>query len=329
MKALNNKKKLIAVIISVSVVLVALITVLIVRAVIKNRPPELDEVRDRIEELIEGAREVNEIFWGEGLPTYPRVYRTLVAFEVYADGNSFTTQCPAGQTEDDAKDFYYYVFPDDTHGTVIAYQYVWRERESGGNSYTFTDMQSGVLLTGEYDEYRYAKQTDTHGEGCFYCSEGGKHYELLEEYTPHTFFYESTDEKYYDYVREDSGYLSVDDIKAKAELVYSAEYLSSIYQSLFDGIMVSEGAHGMLYARYRDKEIDGAYYLIKSNQQEGYELGYRVFDYSTMKMERKSNASFITVSMETYLRGKEDERVTVRLSFALENGQWFLASPSY
>ncbi len=38
----------------------------------KTDPPELDTVRDRFEELIEASHEINDIFFGDGLPTYDR-----------------------------------------------------------------------------------------------------------------------------------------------------------------------------------------------------------------------------------------------------------------
>ena len=36
----------------------------------RSEPPELESVRDRFVQLFEDAYEINEIFFGEGLPTY-------------------------------------------------------------------------------------------------------------------------------------------------------------------------------------------------------------------------------------------------------------------
>ena len=35
--------------------------------------PQLEDVRERIVYLIDASHEINEIFFGKGLPTYPRI----------------------------------------------------------------------------------------------------------------------------------------------------------------------------------------------------------------------------------------------------------------
>ena len=72
-RKLKMTKQLLSVIIAVSLVLLTLITVLVVNLVRDRRPPELEEVRDIFENLIEVSPEVNELLFGKGLPTYPRV----------------------------------------------------------------------------------------------------------------------------------------------------------------------------------------------------------------------------------------------------------------
>ena len=52
---MKNKKKLIAVIVSVAVVLIALIVTVVIVAVRKNRPPALEEVRARFEEVLNAS----------------------------------------------------------------------------------------------------------------------------------------------------------------------------------------------------------------------------------------------------------------------------------
>ena len=84
-----------------------------------------------------------------------------------------------------------------------------------------------------------------------------------------------------------------------------------------------------MYARYRDYEEDGYYYLQKSNIVEGMDLPERRYDYSTMKMAKGSKAKYILIEMESYIVGDEENRTVVTLAFALENGNWFLDSPSY
>ena len=73
------KKKLILAIVVIAVILVALAAVLIIRAVVQGQPPALDSVRDRFESLIEASPEINAIFYGKGLPTYPRIEESTEA----------------------------------------------------------------------------------------------------------------------------------------------------------------------------------------------------------------------------------------------------------
>ena len=136
-------------------------------------------------------------------------------------------------------------------------------------------------------------------------------------------------DEYYDYVVATSPYQHTDDIKAKASQIYSSTYLASIYESLFTGVTVSNQAGGTLYARYRDYEEDGYYYLQECNQVKGYDLPDRRYDYSTMKMASGSNAKYIRIELESYIAGNEQARETVTLAFVLENGNWYLDSPSY
>ena len=69
------KKRLLAVLIAAAILVASLTVFLVVRHVRNNRPPELDTVRERVIALVNASHAVNEIFWGEGLATYPRVYR--------------------------------------------------------------------------------------------------------------------------------------------------------------------------------------------------------------------------------------------------------------
>ena len=57
----KTKKRLIAIIVSVAVVLSALATFLIVRTVKNRRPPEFSTIRDRVITLIELSGDLNDI----------------------------------------------------------------------------------------------------------------------------------------------------------------------------------------------------------------------------------------------------------------------------
>ena len=324
---MTNKQKLIAVIVTVALVLVALIAVLIIRAVVNNRPPKLEEVQGRFEELLESSKEVNRIFWGEGLPTYPRIYAEFFNFDAsYTYGGVTDTKSLSG-----------YTLSDPTLGTVVVYRYYmtfYPDPKNSDETITY-DFEKNVILSAvPQGYYRYAlRKTEKAGEDYIHHdTEKGYYYYALPDFDPDSVFtYDEKDEAYYDYVRTDCGYLSVQDIKDKAATVYSPAYLASVSESLFTGITVSESQNGTLYPRYMDYEDieEGTVTLVKLNTEQGYTLTDWVYDYSTMRIVKESNRSFVTVEVERAPADKPEERVTVKQYFTLVDGQWYLDGPSY
>ncbi len=118
-------------------------------------------------------------------------------------------------------------------------------------------------------------------------------------------------------------YLTVDDIKAAAEQVYSKSYLMSIYETMFVGY-IDSGLTDMIYARYYEG-ADGLMILKEANV---WVTAKRIYDYDTMKIVRPSSANKITVLIDSHLEG-QTEILPVRLSFILQDGEWYLNSPSY
>jgi hypothetical protein len=53
-------------------------------------------------------------------------------------------------------------------------------------------------------------------------------------------YYNDSSSGYNKVLLENSKYLSIDDMKAAAELIFSDEYISALYESAFDGIMVGD-----------------------------------------------------------------------------------------
>ncbi len=324
------KKRLIAAIVAVALVLCTLITVLIVRGVRGSPPPELSAIAPRIESLIEASHEVNEILWGEGLATYPRIYRTepeLLPFYLSKDEDGYYFSEEKTDTV-----LYYYVINDPEEGFIVAYRYCVRET-LGPNNYVYYDVENNVSTTSaEIGNFRYAIASEPR-ETIPIFQHGGTYFYPMPDYQEKEaeFYYDETDEPYYDYVRADSPYPTIDSIKEKAESVYAMSYLDSIYESIFTGIHFSEGGNGTLYARYityTDKE--GKMWLLKSNTQEAKNVD-RVYLYDTMRYSEKkrSHADYVYVEIETYLRGHEDERTTVRISLTLQNGKWMLDAPTF
>lgn len=125
----------------------------------------------------------------------------------------------------------------------------------------------------------------------------------------------------YDVVMDNSKYSSVADLKAKAERVYSTNYLEAIYETAFDGVLYDGGSYLRFYS-----EADSLY------QNEGiniYELEKRVYDYSTMKIVRPSDEERVNIEIESFLASAPEIRRTINLAFRNENGEWYLDSPTY
>ncbi|MBR2010341.1 MAG: hypothetical protein IKA06_01135 [Clostridia bacterium] len=320
------KKRLIAVIVAIALILVSLGVFLVVRHVRNNRPPELESLRPRVIALIDASHEINEIFWGEGLATYPRVYReyyTRVPFYLQKNGEGYTFS--AEKTDNK---LYYYTFTDAEVGEILAYQYCLKIADG-----EYVDVEKGDALTiTDKTKYRYALVSSAADANAIF-SANGKYYIPLPDYVEKEaeFYYSSADPEYYDYVRDDVAYLTVSAIKTKAEEVYAKDFLSSVYESMFTGIKVSESQNGTLYARYMDHtDSEGKGYLMKSNMWKPVPVS-RIYLYDTMRMseKRKSNATDVFIDIESYVPGKESEKQTITLSFTLQNGSWYLNSATY
>ena len=328
----KTKKKVLIVALCVVLVLAILATVLTVIAVISNRPPELEEVRGRFEELLTAAPAINVMLWGEGLPTYPRIY---------SEGFSFKDVYDPAPTEKNEKNISGFTFTAEDGRVIVAYRgwmFFIPEGESAGVYY---DFEKNVTLAAKPDNsnyYRFAERVTSPRDGQeqnAYLAEnlGGEgvyYYTLADFDVSSVFFYTETDDEYYDYVKESSGYLTTDEMKLAAEKVYSTAYLSSVYESIFTGIIV-EGGSSMLYARYYDYEDteSGAVYLVKDNRYKGYELKDWTYDYATMEIVKKSNASFVTLEIDRYLTSDATVRERIKCTFAKENGTWYLDSPTF
>ena len=314
------KKKLTIAIIVVSLVIVAIATLLIVRAVRRGKPPELESVKERYVSLIEASPAVNEILFGKGLPTYPIVYDEMQS-------------CTVPFREKDYN-IAYRVYDNTAGLTVVQYQhYVVVSEESGNVHY---DIVTGEMLAPKHDLYRYVEKTKEQREeepAWFDKSTGYYYYSLPDEVEP-SFYYTEDDELHYAYCTFDCGYISTSDIKALAEQVYSAAYLGKVYESLFTGIANDEYANGIQYATYRDHVANGQSYLQKLDPtylglSEPPTLAARRYDYDTMRIVKGSTAKRVLVEIESYIEGNEGNRTTVELAFALEGGVWFLDTPTY
>ena len=312
------------VIITVVAVLLVLAAILIAGVVRDRTPPELSQVRARFEALITGSAEINMILFGKGLDTYPRIYEADTPYKVTYKGEE--------------KTIYYHAFTDEKVGEIVAYQYwvrVSEEKADGTKAYVYYDILTGAVVdTSKHGLYRYVLKTAEQKEGEYLHRSGGYFYYALPEYEPPKWSYTEEDDNgenlYYDYCTLECGYSSIQDIKEAAGEVYSAAYMNTIFENQFTGVMFSEAENGVLYARYRDyNKVNYGLCLQKCNAVEGYDLPERVYDYATMRIAKGSKAKYVIIEIESYIKGDEQNRTTIKLAFAKENGNWFLDSPSY
>ena len=89
------------------IALVALCLLTLFSTVSCSQPPELSEIKDSIVTLIESSYEVNDLFFGEGLPTYERGSEEANKLGIY-------------MSMDETYRFYEYIKPDSPYVTVDA-----------------------------------------------------------------------------------------------------------------------------------------------------------------------------------------------------------------
>ena len=141
------------------------------------------------------------------------------------------------------------------------------------------------------------------------------------EWAELNFTYSENDYADYEYVSEYSPYLTANAIKAELESVYSADYLSTYYTSLFDGFIAGET---LFRARYYEEDN----WLYQSVDNEPLVTWQRIYDYSTMRITKPSRADYITVIIDTHLEG-DDTILPVTISIVNQDGTWYLDSPTY
>ena len=268
-----------------------------------SNPPELDSVKDEFVALIEASVEVNNIFFGEGLPTYLRVE---------GDGNLIYI----------AESNTYYAFITDGERSILKYKigdaewkYAEKSPEAGKGESIYTDSEGNYYYPIEYDESQYEY---VYGEGA------DEHYDYVRvdcKYQSIEAIQELAESVY------TQGYLKGDNYK-EGDMGYGG-----VYAAMFDGFTLGTE---ISYARYRiDDSIDG-FYLLKSNEFAPYFTEHKTYDYSTMKIVSPSKAELVNV--EIVANGKyidyENFEVrtgehTVTLTFVFENGEWRLDTPTY
>ena len=114
-----------------------------------SKPPEYAEIESRFIELVEASYEVNKLLFGEGLPTYERVYDPWDDMQAYEMKNE----------EGKSYYVYYYTATDETLGDIAVYR----------TGYGVSRKEGCVQIQGSADATREAVFTDA--EKGVYCYE--------------------------------------------------------------------------------------------------------------------------------------------------------------
>ena len=255
----------------------------------------MEDISDRLAELIEKSYEANDLLFGDGPECYERIYDPKANMKYQEAENGLR--------------YYYFYIEDAELGTILAYR-----TKAYGNEYTYLSVCDA--------EKEGAKAVYSDGESYYY--------EIDYTYVEPEVYYDVFPEDY-DIIRLDEDIKSITDIKTVLEEVYSTEYLTSMYETLFTGTMVSDDANsGLQKARYIEYEDDeGQIWFMKSNTYTALITEKRIFDLSTAKIARGSTKERVRVEVESYLESKPDERLTVIINLALQDGEWYLDNGTY
>jgi len=162
-----------------------------------------------------------------------------------------------------------------------------------------------------------------------YVSEDGKKTAYLVPYEePRAeFYYPANISSDYDVVRDDSGYHNISQIKALFQTVYSRSYANSLYGSIFDGMA---SANKVSKARYIEVLANGRDALAQLSKWEPFFTEQRVYLFETAEIDKwSSNSTNVTVKVKTYLPSNPDDIVEIEVNLVLQDGEWFLDSPTF
>ena len=288
-----------------------------------SAPPEYEEIRARVEELIEKSYDVNDIVWGKGFPTYERVMKPIWSF--YESGKTYLDE----KGEEQPLNYYYYYIEQD-EAEIVAYRNA--STSSNGEQFKYALISSQPMdkeaLKSRYpDSLGVTPVNDYYAELC--ADAEAKIYAYLIPYTEPTydFYYLATDAEDYDYVIDGTENASVDGIKALVRTVYAEEYADSLDAILFDGV-----AEGSLVskARYSMIQTSRGTLFASRNTFEPLFTERRVYLYESAHIDRaNSNNTSVVVELDSYLPSAPDKIETTKVSFVLQDGVWYLSVPTY
>lgn len=158
-------------------------------------------------------------------------------------------------------------------------------------------------------------------------------YERESEYCELNHVYFGFDQKdNYEYVRPESKFINVDEIKARAEEIYSKGFLDDVvYKTLFDGYAIEDGAGGAAYGLARYQEFSDKLCTSVNEDEDGNDrnimyTAMRVYDYSTMEVLSLGREDACKIRMSTFVEDHPEEVEEIELSLVLQDGEWYLDS---
>ncbi len=265
--------------------------------------PELDTVKQTFIDLIEASVEVNDIFFGEGLPTYPRLE---------GDGNLIYNE--------EYKT--YYMFIADGDRVIVKYQL-------SDGSWAFAEKRNE-------DPEREEVYKD--GEGNFYYSvefDDSDHHYVYTEDSPENYDYVRLDcpyQKVKDIQNLAETVYSAAYLKGDEWQEGDLEY-SGVYSTIFDGMSLGTQ---IVYARYRADDSADGFFLLKYNEFEPLFEKHTTYDYDSMKIIKPSKAELVNIEITATGRYIDLDSLEVKygeytktLRFVMENGEWRLDTPTY
>ncbi len=259
-----------------------------------SSPPEFATVRDEFIALIEASVEINDIFFGEGLPVYDREECTwsddILKFH-------------------DESQTYYYILKDDTYGTVIKY------------------IENGTKKN------VYLRKTDKKEDGAPVYEANGFYYYAIEGYAEKEihYVYDEKSPVNYDYVLSDAKYQTIDSIKEAAQKVYTPEFLATVYKTAFEGFVSDTG--GMIYARYSESNDEFFMKSNKFEPYFTTHTAYD-FSTMEMTSPSRADYVNVTITANGRHFDYETAQIVTEsyqktLKFVLTEGGWRLDSPTY
>lgn len=324
---ITKSKRIIALVLAL-VIIVA--SIFIIRSC--SAPPDYADIEDRFKELIAASYDVNVIIFGEGLQTYPRVSDPRDSVSVYNTGETYVD---GDGKEQQRRVWYYYVLTVGSELEQYAQRIVaYRDSYLEDFSYAFvSDKELGEQELAALFPKSVLPSDAEPVENCYsevFRSEDGKDicYKIPFVELEYSFYYNATDPDDYDYVSDESKYRTVDEIKAYAETVYSRNYMLSLYSTLFDGVASGDYVMKARYAEYT--RSDNTTLLASLNTYEPLFTERRVYDFDSAEIVKLgSNSRFVRIKINSYLPSAPDKIYEDELNLTLQDGKWYLDSPTF